>query len=80
MPCGGAMLSEALAWLKKVKLEAGDVVGLETAARSGHWPPHLHSLMTAGGLPPQQQWREVDDFPFLGRCCARSGSIPWARC
>jgi hypothetical protein len=64
MQCGVAMLSDALSWFTKVKLEAGYVVVLETAGRSGHWNPHLHILMTSGGMTPQQQWREVDDFPF----------------
>src|SRR5215217_6400666 len=64
MPWGGAMLSEALAWFKKVRLEAGDVVVLETAGRAGHWHPHRHSVMTSGGVTPQQQWREGDDCPF----------------
>ena len=58
------MLRAALSWFKKVKLEAGYVVVLETAGRSGHWNPHLHILMTSGGMTPQQQWREVDSFPF----------------
>jgi hypothetical protein len=58
------MLSEALSWFTKVKLEAGYVVVLETAGRSAHWNPHLHILMTSGGMTPQQQWREVDYFPF----------------
>jgi Putative transposase len=44
--------------------EAGYVVVLETAGRSGHWNPHLHILMTSSGVTPQQQWREVDYFPF----------------
>jgi len=65
-PCGVAMLSAALSWFTKVKLEAGYVVVLETAGRSGHWNPHLPILMTSGGVTPQQQWREVDDFPFTG--------------
>jgi hypothetical protein len=64
MQCGVAMLSEALSWFTKVKLEAGYVVVLETAGRSAHWNPHLHILMTSGGMTPQQQWREVDYFPF----------------
>ena len=64
MQCGVAMLRDALSWFKKVKLEAGYVVVLETAGRSGHWNPHLHILMTSGGMTPQQQWREVDYFPF----------------
>jgi hypothetical protein len=60
---GGAMLRDALAWCPQVKLAAGSVVVLETAGRAGHWNPHRPSVMTAGGVPPQQQWREVDDFP-----------------
>jgi hypothetical protein len=40
------------------------VVVLETAGRSGHWNPHLHILMTSGGMTPQKRWREVDYFPF----------------
>ena len=64
MQCGVAMLRDALSWFTKVKLEAGYVVVLETAGRSGHWNPHLHILMTSGGMTPQQQWREVDYFPF----------------
>jgi Putative transposase len=64
MQCGVAMLSDALSWFTKVRLEAGDVVVLETAGRSGHWHPHLHILMTSGGMTPQKRWREVDYFPF----------------
>jgi hypothetical protein len=64
MQCGVAMLSDALSWFKKVKREAGDVVVLETAGRAGHGNPHLHILMTSGGVTPQQKWREVDYFPF----------------
>jgi len=63
MKCGVAMLHEALSWLKKVELEAGYVVVLETAGRSGHWNPPLHILLTSGGVTRQQKWREVDYFP-----------------
>ena len=47
MKCGVAMLSDALSWFKKVRLEAGYVVVLETAGRAGHWNPHLHIVMTS---------------------------------
>ena len=66
MQGGVAMLSDALSWLTKVKREAGYVGVLETAGRSGHWNPHLHSLMTSGGMTPQTRWREVDYFPCTG--------------
>jgi hypothetical protein len=61
---GVAMRRDALSWFTKVQLEAGSVVVLETAGRSGHWHPPLHILRTSGGMTPQQQGREVDDFPF----------------
>ena len=64
MQCGVAMLSDALSWCTKVRREAGYVVVLETAGRSGHWNPPLHILMTSGGMTPQKRWREVDYFPF----------------
>jgi Putative transposase len=64
MQCGVAMLHDALSWFTKVTREAGDVVVLETAGRSGHWNPHRHILMTSGGMTPQKRWREVEYFPF----------------
>jgi hypothetical protein len=57
------MLHEALSWCTKVKLEAGYVVVLETAGRSGHGNPHRHSILPSGGMTPQKRWREVDYFP-----------------
>jgi hypothetical protein len=64
MQCGVQMLSKALSWFKKVPLEAGYVVVLETAGRAGHWNPHLPILMTSGGVTPQNRWREVSYFPY----------------
>ena len=49
------MRRDALSWFTKVKLEAGYVVVLETAGRSGHWNPHLHILMSSGGMTPQKR-------------------------
>jgi hypothetical protein len=40
---------------------------LEPAGRAGHWHPHLHILMTSGGMTPQQRWREGDSLPFTVR-------------
>src|SRR6266700_2925105 len=78
MQCGVAMLREALSWCTKVKLDAGYVVVLETAGRSGYWNPHLPSLMTSGGMTPQKRWREVETCPL--RYCTRSGSITSSPC
>lgn len=64
MQCGVTMLSEALSWVKKGPVEAGYVVVLETAGRASRWNPHLHILLTSGGITPQQRWTTIDYFPF----------------
>jgi len=37
---------------------------LQTAGRSGHYNPHLHILMTAGGIDPSGQWQPVTYIPY----------------
>jgi hypothetical protein len=64
MQGGVAMWQDALRWVKRGVLEAGDVVVLETAGRAGHWNPHRHILMTSGGVTPDKGWCEVDYVPF----------------
>lgn len=64
MQCGVEMLRDALSGVKRSPLEAGYVVVLETAGRAGHWNPHLHILLTSGGVTPEKRWLEVDYFPF----------------
>ncbi|HYQ97718.1 MAG TPA: transposase [Candidatus Nitrosocosmicus sp.] len=64
MKCGVQMLNEALSWFKKVTLEVGYVVVLETAGRAGNWNPHLHILMTSGGVTRQDRWRALTYFPY----------------
>ena len=66
MKCGVAMRRDALSWFTKVKLEAGYVVVLETAGRSGHWNPPLHILLSSGGMTPQKRWRGGEYFPCKG--------------
>jgi hypothetical protein len=43
---------------------------LETAGRAGNWNPHLHILMTSGGVTPTNRWREVSYFPYEERLFA----------
>ena len=42
----------------------GYVVVLETAGRAGNWNPHLHILMTSGGVTPKNRWQAVNYFPY----------------
>ncbi len=50
MKCGVSMLTDAVSVFKRKEIELGFVVVLQTAGRSGKWNPHLHILMTSGGL------------------------------
>jgi hypothetical protein len=61
---GVARRSDALSGVTKVKLAAGDVVVLETAGRSGPWPPPRPIRMPSGGLTPPQRWREGASVPL----------------
>ena len=38
--------------LPGMHLDIGSIIVLQTAGRSGHYNPHLHILVTAGGLDP----------------------------
>ena len=46
------------------KLDIGNIIVLQTAGRSGHYNPHLHILMTAGGLDPLEQWKNISYIPY----------------
>jgi hypothetical protein len=59
------MLRDALSWFTKVKLEAGYVVVLETAGRSGHWNPHLHILKILQAFVVSKVRPPVQRFNFV---------------
>jgi hypothetical protein len=42
----------------------GNIIVLQTAGRSGHYNPHLHILMTAGGINTPEQWQNVSYIPY----------------
>ncbi|NVL91338.1 MAG: transposase [Desulfobacterales bacterium] len=64
MRAGHACLKDVLDTCAGVKLDIGNIIVLQTAGRSGHYNPHLHILMTAGGLNPQQQWKTISYIPY----------------
>jgi hypothetical protein len=37
---------------------------LQTFGRSGEFNPHLHILVTAGGLTPEDAWKAVNFIPY----------------
>jgi hypothetical protein len=64
MRAGNACLKDILNTCASVKLDIGNISVLQTAGRSGHYNPHLHILMTAGGLDQKSQWKSVSYIPY----------------
>jgi hypothetical protein len=61
---GNKCLREVFKECAGVKLDIGTIVVLQTAGRPGNYHPHLHILVTGGGLDPKDQWRNVSFIPF----------------
>ena len=64
MRAGNACLEDILKTCTGIKLDIGNIIVLQTAGRSGHYNPHLHILMTAGGIDPWGQWQNVSYIPY----------------
>lgn len=66
MPVGHEMMQDALSHYFKEKVEVGSIMVAQTAGRNGEWNPHLHIIMTSGGLTKgkDQRWRELKYIPF----------------
>lgn len=64
MRAGHACLKDILKICTGMNLDIGSIIVLQTAGRSGHYNPHLHILMTAGGIDASDQWRPVTYIPY----------------
>jgi len=64
MRVGHACLKDVLKTCTGTKLDIGNIIVLQTAGRSGHYNPHLHILMTAGGIDASGQWLPVSYIPY----------------
>jgi hypothetical protein len=64
MRAGHACLKDILATCSGDELDIGTIIVLQTAGRSGHYNPHLHILMTAGGIDKRGQWQPVTYIPY----------------
>jgi len=64
MRAGYACLTDIFRTSTGVTLDIGAIVVLQTFGRSGHYNPHLHILLTAGGLNPRGQWKSVGFIPY----------------
>jgi hypothetical protein len=64
MQVGHACLQEVFSRCAGGALDIGTIVVLQTAGRSGRYNPHLHCLVTGGGLIPQETWKDISYIPF----------------
>lgn len=47
-----------------VELDIGLIMVLQTFGRSGHYNPHLHILVSGGGVAPRGKYRSVTFIPY----------------
>jgi hypothetical protein len=64
MRTGHACLKDIFKTYSGQELDLGTIIVLQTAGRSGHYNPHLHILVTGGGINPQGQWTALSYVPF----------------
>lgn len=57
-------LDEVVSRAKRKPVKLGYIVVLQTAGRSGHYHPHLHVLMTDGGLTEDGVWQPLGYLPY----------------
>lgn len=64
MQAGHACLLDVLATCSGTDLDIGSIIVLQTAGRPGTYNPHLHILLTEGGITTQGTWKTVSYIPF----------------
>lgn len=58
------MMNDAVSTAKGRELEMGYIVVLQTAGRAANYNPHLHIIMTGGGLDKKEKWQELGYIPY----------------
>lgn len=64
MRTGQACLRDVFNTCAGTELDIGSIVVLQTTGRPGNYNPHLHILVTGGGINPQEGWTSVSYIPF----------------
>ena len=63
--CGVKTIKEVMEVCNKGKgLNAGMIVVTQTAGRASNWNPHLHMLVTEGGLDKRGRWQDFYWFEY----------------
>jgi len=65
MRCGYECLEDAVGRAVRQKVKIGAIVVVQTHGRSGRYNPHLHIIMTSGGINEETgKWVELGYFPY----------------
>ena len=65
MKTGQKCLEEVVSIVVKRKVKIGTIVVIQTHGRSGQYNPHLHIILTSGGIcEEKKQWVEMGFLPF----------------
>jgi len=65
MRTGYKCVEDVVGVVLKREVKTGMIMVLQTHGRSGHYNPHLHILMTSGGInKDRKEWRELRYLPF----------------
>jgi len=65
MKCGHECLEDVVSIVLRRRLKIGTIVVVQTHGRSGHYNPHLHIIMTSGGINEDQcSWFDLRYFKY----------------
>ena len=65
MRCGYECLEDVISYVKKQGLKIGTIVVVQTHGRSGKYNPHLHIIMTNGGInETKKRWYNLGYFDY----------------
>lgn len=65
MRCGHECLEDVVSTVLRQLVKIGSIVVVQTHGRSSHYNPHLHVIMTDGGINPESgKWVDLRYFPY----------------
>ena len=65
MKCGSECLEDVVSNVKRKTLKIGTIVVVQTHGRSGRYNPHLHIIMTSGGIcAERERWYDLGYFKY----------------
>lgn len=64
MQAAQTAMDAVVAQVKRQAIKLGYIVVLQTAGRSATYNPHLHVIMTDGGLRPDGTWQRLGYLPY----------------